>query len=39
MITGTSGARARRACQRFEDREIGPLAQREDLCMAADAAR
>jgi len=38
-MTGTSGAWARRACQRFKDHETGPLAQREDLGLAADAAR
>jgi hypothetical protein len=39
MMTGTSGARARRACQRFKDHETGRLAQRDDLGLAADAVR
>jgi hypothetical protein len=38
-MTGTYGARARRACQRVKARETGPLAQRDDLRWAADAAR
>ena len=39
MMTGTSGARVRPACQRVKNRDTGPLAQREARRVAADAAR